>query len=210
MKQWFVRIVIMGVLTITLVFLLNYLVVSKASDKIYTESSETPARKVSLLLGNSKFVGGEWINLFYKYRVEAAVVIYNAGKINYILIRGDNSREGYDEPTSIKEDLRDAGIPENAIYLDYAGFRTLDFIVRCKEIFGETDITVISQQFNDERAIYLAESNGIKAIGYNAKDISGRYGLKTHLREYLARSKMFLNTLIGKKPKFLGEAIYIG
>ena len=66
----------------------------------------------------------------------------------------------------MKEDLMAAGVPENAIYLDYAGFRTLDSIVRCKEIFGEKDITIISQQFHNERAIYLAESNGMKAIGY--------------------------------------------
>jgi SanA protein len=210
MKKWFVRIVILGVLTMTLVFFLNYLVVSQASDKIYTEASETPVRKVGLLLGTGKFVGGGWVNLFYKHRIEAAVALYNAGRINYILISGDNSREGYNEPTSMKEDLMAAGIPENAIYLDYAGFRTLDSIVRCKEIFGETDITVISQQFHNERAIYLAESNGMKAIGYNATDISGRYGLKTHLREYLARTKMFLDILMGKKPKFLGESVDIG
>jgi len=110
----------------------------------------------------------------------------------------------------MKEDLVAAGVPENAIYLDYAGFRTLDSIVRCKEIFGETDITIISQQFHNERAIYLAESNGMKAIGYNATDISGRYGLKTHLREYLARTKMFLDILIDKKPKFLGKPVDIG
>ena len=97
----------------------------------------------------------------------------------------------------------------NKIFLDYAGFRTLDSVVRVKKVFGQTSITIISQQFHNERAIYLANHFGIKAIGFNAKDVSGRYGLKVQLREYLARVKVFVDIMLNIQPKFLGKPIKI-
>ena len=81
--------------------------------------------------------------------------------------------------------------------------------MRAKEIFGQSSITFISQKFHNERAIYLAESNDIKAVGFNAKDMNGRNGLRTHLREYLARTKAILDVMVGVEPKFLGEPIVI-
>ena len=75
--------------------------------------------------------------MYYKYRLEAAIKLFKSGKIEYIVISGDNGSKTYDEPTDFKEDLIKAGIPENKIYLDYAGFRTLDSVVRIKEIFGQ-------------------------------------------------------------------------
>ena len=105
--------------------------------------------------------------------------------------------------------LMEKGIPECAITLDYAGFRTLDSVVRAKEIFGQNNITIISQKFHNERAIYLAENHGIKAVGYNAKNVIGRYGIKTKIREYFARTKVFIDIIFGITPKFLGEKIEI-
>src|SRR5690554_3910803 len=100
------------------------------------------------------------------------------------------------------------GIPEEVIFLDYAGFRTLDSVVRAKEIFGQVEITIISQQFHNERAIYIAQNHGMKAIGFNA-DSKGAYGLRMQIRECFARTKAFLDILIGVEPKFLGEKIEI-
>ena len=101
-------------------------------------------------------------------------------------------------------------IPEDKIILDYAGFRTLDSVVRAKEIFGQNSITIISQPFHNERAIYLANNYGIEAIGYNAQDVEyWKKKLKIHGREYLARVKMFIDLCTGKQPKFLGEKIVI-
>ena len=102
------------------------------------------------------------------------------------------------------------GIPEKFIYLDYAGFRTLDSVVRAKEVFGQNRLTIISQRFHNERAIYLAEKNGIDAIGYNAQNVNAYAGLKTNIRELLARVKMFIDLGIDKQPHFLGEKIIIG
>ena len=109
----------------------------------------------------------------------------------------------------MKNELIKKGIPTDKIYLDYAGFRTLDSVVRSKEIFGQTNITIISQQFHNERAIYLAQKHGIKAIGYNAKNIKGRFGMKVKIRELFARTKVFVDLVFKVKPKFLGDKIII-
>ena len=109
----------------------------------------------------------------------------------------------------MKNDLILQGVPANKIFLDYAGFRTLDSVVRSQVIYGLDKITVISQKFHNERALYIAKQKGIEAVGFNAKSVTARYGFKTQLREKLARVKMILDLVFGKKPKFLGEQMKI-
>lgn len=187
----------------------NYAIESYAQEKTYNEVSAIQKNKVGLVLGTSKTLQNGRINLYFKYRIEATVALYKAGKIEFVLVSGDNSTLSYDEPTDFKEALIKKGIPEHKIFLDYAGFRTLDSVIRAKEIFGQEKITIISQEFHNERAIYLAGKNDIEAIGFNARDVSRRYGLKVQLREYLARTKVFFDMLLGVEPKFLGEKIEI-
>ncbi len=176
----------------------------KTRHQVYDSVNAIPKNKVGLLLGTGKYAARGNINLFYKYRIDAVVKLYKAGKIEYILVSGDNSRKDYDEPTDFKKDLIAQGIPEDKIFLDYAGFRTLDSIVRAKEIFGQTSITIISQKFHNQRAIYIAKQFGIDAVGFNAKDV-----YNSHFREYLARSKASLDLVFNVQPKFLGEKIVI-
>jgi SanA protein len=202
-------ILLLLILPLILILVSNYSVEKNAQNKTYSDSSKIQKNKVGLVLGTSKKLKNGRINLYFKYRINATVELYKKGKIDFILISGDNGNKDYDEPTDFKNELIKKGIPENKIYLDYAGFRTLDSVVRSKEIFGQENITIISQKFHNERAIYLAENNGIKAIGFNAKDVSGRYGLRVKAREYLARTKVFVDILFGVKPKFLGDKIEI-
>ena len=135
--------------------------------------------------------------------------MYKSGKISYILVSGDNSTEYYNEPEQFKKELIKHGIPEDKIFLDYAGFRTLDSVVRAKKVFGQSKITIISQKFHNERAIYIAEKHGIDAIGFNARDVSKNYGFKTKVREYFARSKAIIDVVFNVDPKFLGDKIEI-
>ncbi|NRD24597.1 YdcF family protein [Winogradskyella litoriviva] len=176
----------------------------KAKGLTYNDVDSIPKNKVGLVLGASRLAPSGNINLFYKHRVEAAVALYKAGKIEYILVSGDNSHKDYDEPTDFKNDLIEKGIPAERIFLDYAGFRTLDSMVRAKEIFGQDALTIISQKFHNERAIYIAQHFGIDAIAYNAKDV-----YKRPAREYLARTKASLDLLFNVEPKFLGDKIAI-
>jgi len=192
-----------------MIFLANRAIVNAAENRTFNQTSSIELNKVGLILGTSKLLKNGRINLYYQYRVDAAIALYKAGKIEFILVSGDNSTLENDEPTDFKNDLIANGIPAEKIFLDYAGFRTLDSVVRAKEIFGLTEVTFISQKFHNERAIYLSEKNGISAIGYNAKDVGGRSGTKVILREYLARVKVFVDLLFGVEPHFLGEKIEI-
>ena len=121
------------------------------------------------------------------------------------MISGDNGRRGYNEPESMRSDLIRAGIDSTVLFLDYAGFRTFDSIKRLKEIFGQDSVTIISQAFHNERAIYIAGKEGITAIGFNARDVGGGEGFRTAIREKLARVKVFLDQAFGKKPRFLAK-----
>lgn len=178
-------------------------------NKIYSSVQEIPYNKTGLLLGTAKWLPNKRLNYYYQFRIEAAIALYKAGKIDYILVSGDNGSIHYDESTTMQKDLMAAGVPKSRIFLDYAGFRTLDSVVRSKAIFGQDKITVISQQFHNERAIYIAENHGIDAIGFNAKDVNPTSGRTVQLRERLARVKMQLDLLLGKEPRFLGEKISI-
>ncbi len=197
------------VLLALVIFGADYWVESNALEKNFTSTLSIPNNNVGLLLGTGKFNRNGYINAYYKYRIDATVKLYKAGKIKFILISGDNSRKDYDEPSLMMEDLIKRGIPESVIYLDYAGFRTLDSIVRAKEIFGQSKVTVISQKFHNERAIFLGESFDLDIIGFNAKSVSVKYGYKTQVREKLARVKMLIDIVFGVNPKFLGDKIVI-
>ncbi|MDY7394345.1 ElyC/SanA/YdcF family protein [Aureibaculum sp. 2210JD6-5] len=197
------------IIPLSMIFMANYSIVNTSENKVFDKTTSIQPNKVGLILGTSKLLKNGRINLFYQYRVDAAVALYKAEKIEFILVSGDNSSVNNDEPTDFKNDLIANGIPAEKIFLDYAGFRTLDSVVRAKEIFGLTEVTFISQKFHNQRAIYLAEKNGIKAIGYNAKDVGGQSGTKVMLREYLARVKVFVDLLFGVEPHFLGEKIEI-
>ena len=208
-KKIVIILTVLVIFILAVIYMANTAIENNAKNKTFTAVSQIEKNKVGLVLGTSKYLTNGKLNLYFKYRIHATVELFKNGKIDFILVSGDNGNKNYDEPTDFKTSLMERGIPEDRIFLDYAGFRTLDSVVRAKEIFGQTSLTIISQKFHNERAIYLAEKNGIKAIGFNAKDVSKRYGLKVQLREYLARTKVFLDILFGVNPKFLGEKIVI-
>lgn len=194
---------------ILIVFVANWRVESKTDNLVYSDVQKIPHRKVGLLLGTSKNLGNGLINLYFQYRIDAATVLFKEGKIDYILISGDNGTKEYNEPEDMKAALVENGIPAERIILDYAGFRTFDSIFRADKIFGQQKFTIISQDFHTRRAIYIAHHLGLDAIGFNAKDVSKNFGFKTQLREKFARTNMFLDFVFSTKPKFLGEKIVI-
>lgn len=209
-RKFLIALCLVPVLPVVGVYSINYYVACSTRHQIYSSVTDIPERKVGLLLGTSKYLSGGRINYFYEYRIDAAVALFKAGKIKYILVSGDNGQERYNEPKTMQEDLIAAGIPADRIILDYAGFRTLDSVVRCHDVFGEDNITIISQPFHNQRALFIARQKGIHAIAFNAQDVSGSMGSRVLLREKLARAKMMLDLLFGKEPKFSGPKILIG
>tara|TARA_R110002051_G_scaffold159536_2_gene230896 strand:+ start:9544 stop:10179 length:636 start_codon:yes stop_codon:yes gene_type:complete len=192
-----------------MLFLSNYVIDSATKSKTYTSTQKIPKNTVGIILGTAKKLTNGLPNTYYSNRIKAAVALFNAKKIEFILVSGDNGSIYYNEPNTIKKDLIAAGIPAEKIFLDYAGFRTLDSMVRAKHIFGLDNATIISQKFHNDRAIYIAQKKGLNAIGFNAKDVSSGSGLKVNLREYFARVKVFIDLLTNKQPKFYGEKIEI-
>jgi len=194
------------------ILLYNYNTMIKTTKPyIYTNIKDIPTKKVALLLGTTKYLKNKKINYFYKYRIEAALKLYKHAKIQKILVSGDNGTQRYDETTDMRNSLLAAGVLKDDIILDYAGFRTLDSIVRAKAIFGLDDYIIISQRFHLERAIYLAQAKGQKVIGFTAKELQHTAAAKKmKYREILARFKAWLDIWVLKtKPKFLGEKIPI-
>ncbi len=187
----------------------DFWVKNNAKTKTYGDIKNIPKNKVGLVLGTSKFNRNGKINYYYKYRIDAALALYKTGKVSIFIVSGDNGNKNYDEPTQMRDDLIAGGVPKSVIFLDYAGFRTLDSIVRADKIFGQKKFTIISQQFHNERAIFLAESYDYDVVAFNAKGVSTKYGIKTQIREKFARVKMLLDLLFGVNPKFLGEPIKI-
>ena len=176
----------------------------------FDDLSKIPRNKVGLILGTSPELADGRRNLFFIYRINTATSLYENKKVDFLLISGDNSTMEYNEPQAMKEALVKKGIPEEKIFLDYAGFRTLDSVVRAKEIFGQTELTIISQKFHNERAIFIARTNGMQAVGANAKDVSLSASPRVRVREILARARVIVDVFVLKsQPKFLGEKILI-
>lgn len=187
----------------------NWWVQKSASAGCYDDAQKIPAAHTALVLGCTPKIGHR-DNLFYLYRIQAAVALYKAGKVKAFIVSGDNGNHGYDEPTAMKESLIALGVPAQIIHCDFAGFRTLDSIVRAEAIFDQKEFIVVSQRFHNERALFLAKQHGLKATALNARDVSRAFAPKTYLREYIARVKAVLDvTLLQTEPKFYGPKISI-
>lgn len=181
-----------------------------ASGSTTSIMDQLPYNRCGLLLGTSKFRSDGTANPFFTNRIDAAAGLYHAGKIDYIIATGDNSDRRYNEPRAMLAELVERGVPAKKVYADYAGFRTLDSVVRAREIFGQKSVTVISQRFHNERAVYIAKHYGIDATGFNAADCDDSGWIKVRLREVLARFRAFLDLHVtGEQPRFLGEHIEI-
>ncbi len=185
-------------------FFIDRWVSYQAKDQLYTQQSEVEQFDVAVVLGTSKYLG-KVLNEYYIHRINAAISLYKNQNIENFLLSGDNAHRSYNEPWTMKRDLLKAGIPDEKIYLDYAGFRTLDSIVRAKEIFGTDNFLIISQKFHCERALFIANSHDINAKCFAVPDPSGHSGLKVRVREVFARAKAVLDLYITHaQPKFLG------
>ena len=129
-------------------------------------------------------------------------------KIDYIILSGDNQFSYYNEPQDMRKALRYMQVPDSVLVMDYAGFRTFDSVIRCFKVFGQTKFTLISQEFQNKRGIYIARKEGLDVVGYNAGDVDFRMGIQTSVREVLARVNVVLDIyLFHTQPKFLGKKI---
>jgi len=188
--------------TIFFVFLANLFVDFYTNMRIYNNLEDIPEGKYTvLLLGTNKFLSdGVSENVYYTYRIDAVEELYKAGYVAKIWVSGDNSKADYNEPRDMKTSLIKRGVPASIIELDFAGFRTLDSIVRSKETFGLNNLVIVSQGFHLQRAIFLAAYFGVYSRGYEAK---GDMNFAMFVREHLAVPKMILDIVVlNTQPKY--------
>lgn len=197
-------IVLPGVIVLFLL-ISNMWVVGSTKAHVYSDNRQLPNHRVALVLGTSnKTITGS-PNQFFEKRMDTAADLYAAGKIYHFILSGDNRSKFYNEPLEMQKALIARGVPSSAITLDYAGLRTLDSVVRCKEIFGQDKIIIITQPFHSYRALFISNFYNMDAVAMVAgepHDIS----IKIQIREYFARSMAVLDLyLLNTSPRFLGK-----
>jgi SanA protein len=166
---------------------------------------------VALVLGTSRHLVGGGDNAFYFARIKAAAALFASGKVRGLIVSGDNRTQGYNEPAMMKADLVAAGVPAQYITQDFAGFRTLDSVVRAKAVFGQTRLIVVSQEFHAKRAVFIAQHTGIEAQGFAAAQPAWNWQLRVRAREVLARAAVCLDLwVLNRRPHFLGKREPVG
>ena len=175
-----------------------------SAGRVFDKPSDVPHCRAAVVLGCRKALPNGLLNLYFTRRIAAAAELYKAGKVDCLIVSGDNHIKEYDEASDMKESLAEAGVPADRVVCDYAGFRTLDSVVRAKKVFGLDSFIVVSQKDHVRRAVFTARGFGCNAYGYAAPDVNGRYSIKTTIREQLAKIAAVLDVILRRGPKFLG------
>lgn len=195
-----------GILLVSFFLLSNIWIVRSTRTRVFSDLSKVPHHRIALVLGTSHRTSKGNPNPFFEKRIETAAELYNKGKIDHLILSGDNRTIYYNEPMAMLKALLKKGVPASAITLDYAGLRTLDSIVRCKMIFGQNKFIIITQPFHSYRALFISKYHDINAIAMVAEEPDFEYSVKVRIREYLARTKAVLDLYVLKTPpKFLGR-----
>jgi SanA protein len=206
--RWLIRTVSTALLVFALLVIVsNVWIVNSTTSRVFADAGALPNHRVALVLGTSNKTVGGGVNPYFARRMETAAQLYQQGKIDHLILSGDNrSSKYYNEPLEMRKALIKLGVPATAITLDFAGLRTLDSVVRCKEIFGQKKITIITQPFHSYRAIFISRYYGIDAVAMVASEPNVSYSFNVRLREYFARTKAVLDLYVLKtSPRFMGD-----
>jgi SanA protein len=195
-----------GLLLLIFISGCNIWIVKSTENRVYWDIRLLPEHRIGLVLGTSHRSVGGGPNPFFQKRIEMAAALYALGKIDHFILSGDNRTIYYNEPIEMQKALIRRGVPASAITLDYAGLRTLDSVVRSKKIFGQNEITIITQPFHSYRAVFISRFYDMDAVAMVADDPQLDQTFKVRIREYLARAKAVLDLYVLKTtPRFLGE-----
>ena len=196
--------VVLGVATLGAVWVIH----RAAGGRVYSDVASLPVNDVGLVLGTSPHLPNGEPNLHFDNRITAAAQLYHAGRVRHLLLSGDNGTRGYDEPADMKTALLGLGVPADAMTLDDAGFRTLDSVVRARAVFGQTQLTVITDRFHAYRAVFLARHYGVDAIAFPSREVDLRASFKSRVRECGADLKACLDLwVLHTRPRLLGEPV---
>lgn len=191
---------------VILVIIVNAYIDQQTRSFTYASVAAAPRAETALVLGASVRSSGE-LSPVLRDRADAALALYKAGKVKNILVSGDNSTVAHNEVNPVRTYLLKAGIPDADIFLDHAGFDTYSTMYRARDIFKVASVTVVTQPFHMPRALFIARSLGLDAVGLDAG--GGLVDAKNYLRESLADEKAILDLMLHRKPKYLGDEIPI-
>jgi len=195
-------------LSILLIFVIasNSWVIISTRSQVLKDEQQLQTSGVALVLGTSHRLHNGVPNPFFQNRIATAAQLYRNGKVIHFILSGDNRSRYYNEPMEMKKALMKQDVPASAITLDYAGLRTLDSIVRCKEIFGQSKIIIITQPFHSYRALFISNYYHMDAVALVAKEPTQQISTQVYFREYLARTKAILDLyVLGTEPRHLGD-----
>ena len=189
------RIILLCLATILLITILScyLLICTNARGKTFNDVQNIPFNEVGLLLGTSPITSNGEHNYYFDERIKATAALYHSGKIKRIIASGGDysSNGGCNELIAMRDSLIKQEIPDSLITLDYQGSRTLHSITNVKNLGS---ITIISQKYHNERAIFLAEYYGLQAVAFNATTPNiAKKKIRNISREFLARVKLFID-----------------
>jgi SanA protein len=194
------------IISIVFIIIANVWVITSTQSKVFNDYTQLPGNSIALVLGTSHRLSSGGPNPFFENRITTAANLYREGKVVHFILSGDNRTRYYNEPMMMKRALMRQGVPDSVITLDYAGLRTLDSIVRCKEIFGQEKIIIITQTFHSYRALFISDYYKMDAIVLAANDSTNEFVAKVNVREYLARTKAILDLyFLSTAPRHMGE-----
>ncbi|WP_375322641.1 vancomycin high temperature exclusion protein [Aliivibrio logei] len=203
-KKWLKITAIISIIFIASVLAADFYMSLSTRTQLYQNIEALPVQETALVLGTSKYIR-RTLNPYYQYRIDAAIELYKKNKVTHFLLSGDNAHRSYNEPWTMKRDLLEAGIPEENITLDYAGFRTLDSVQRAKEIFDANSLTIVTQKFHCGRAVFISNHFDMDTVCLVVPSPTGWANRKIRFREVLARTKAMLDLYIfNVQAKFLG------
>lgn len=186
----------------------NAWILSQAGP-LFEDPASVPPRTVAIVPGARVLRDGTPMPAL-EDRLQAALDLWRAGRVRVILVSGDHGTAGYDEVNGMQRWLADRGVPTDAIFLDHAGLRTLDTMVRAAQVFQVRDAVICTQRFHLPRSLYLARHAGIDAVGLVADRRAYTDARQDALREVVARTKAVLDVaVLGTGPRHLGEPIPI-
>ena len=184
----------------------------QARDQIYTLDS-VPDRPVAIAFGAEVYASGR-LSAMLADRVEMAAQLYQTGKVKALLFTGDNHIDSYNEPEAMRQYALSLGVPDGAIVLDYAGFRTYDSCYRARDIFKVSRAILVTQAFHLDRALLTCNTLGIESVGV-AADVVRPEGyarvslLQSEVREFPSTALSMFDLLVGAKPTYLGDPLPI-
>jgi SanA protein len=189
----------------------NLIVLASAADCVYTTMDAVPKKTAIIILGAS--VHGDRLSMVLEDRTLAGIALYNLDGNAKLLLSGDHGQQYYDEVNAMRKYIlaNAPGVADEAIFMDHAGFDTYDSLYRAKYIFGVDQAIIVTQSFHISRAVYIAKSLGIDAVGYAVDETKYKWALRTKwlLREYISRVKAVMDVETDALPTYTGEPIPI-